>query len=260
MFRALPPGPIHSCIPARRVHQRGRRADSPAGRRIAGCRAHDAGALYRRTVVVRAYSGAGRSSAAATGSCSLQPLRPQPQPLAAKPVPAHDRDSVCGPAKRGASPESLGTIKSGRDQDQEELYTTGAELVIDGGLQDGLGVGRNLVVRRYYRALGEASTAAVGEHSAGLLQIVAAVERSSIAVVVYACDELRKGDFLAPFKPEPIRAPDPVGTPSYSDAARILFADDGQTLGVPRRLMVIARGTNRGTRVGQRFHVVPQEP
>jgi len=183
----------------------------------------------------------------------LPPLPPQPQPLAAKPVPAHDRDSVCGPAKRGASPESLGTIKSGRDQDQEELYTTGAELAIDGGLQDGLGVGRNLVVRRYYRALGEPSAQAIGEHSAGLLQIVAAVERSSIAVVVYACDELRKGDFLAPFKPEPIRAPDPAGTPSYSDAARILFADDGQTLGVPRRLMVIARGTNRGTRVGQRF-------
>ena len=78
-------------------------------------------------------------------------------------------------------------------------------------------------------------------------------ERSSIALVIYACDELMKGDFLASFKPEPIRAPDPVGIPAYRDAARILFADEGQMLGAPRRLMVIDRGSEHGVRVGQRL-------
>jgi hypothetical protein len=176
-----------------------------------------------------------------------------PPPPVVRPVPAHDRDSICGPAKPEAFPESLGTIRSRRDGTQGDLYTTGAALVIDRGLDGGLRVGRNLVVRRYYRAWGSASANAVGEHSAGLLQIVEAEQHSAIAVVVYACDELRKGDFLGSFKPEPIRDPDPLGTPTYYDAARILFADDGQTLGAPRRLMVIDRGTNRGTRVGQRF-------
>ena len=175
-------------------------------------------------------------------------------------MPAHDRDSICGPAKPGALPESLGTIRTGRDATQRGLYTTGAELIIDGGLNDGLEVGRNLVVRRHYRVRGAESVDAVGEHSAGVLQIVAAGERSSVGVVVYACDELRKGDFLASFKPEPIRDPDPLGTPAYYDAARILFADEGQLLGAPRRLMVIDRGIDHGIRFGQRFTLFRQGP
>jgi hypothetical protein len=85
------------------------------------------------------------------------------------------------------------------------------------------------------------------------LQIVAAGESSSIAVVMYACDELMKGDFLASFKPESIRTPDPIGIPAYRDAARILFADEGQMLGAPRRLMVIDRGSEQGVAVGQRL-------
>jgi hypothetical protein len=70
---------------------------------------------------------------------------------------------------------------------------------------------------------------------------------------MYACDELMKGDFLASFKPESIRTPDPVGIPAYRDAARILFADEGQMLGAPRRLMVIDRGSEQGVAVGQRL-------
>ena len=187
-----------------------------------------------------------------------KPVLP-PTPVV-RPVPPHDRESICGPAKPGPLPESLGTIRAGRDVSQRGLYATGAELVIDGGLDDGLEVGRNFVVRRHYRVRGAASADAVGEHSAGLLQIVAAGERSSVAVVVYACDELRRGDYLAAFKPEPIRDPDPRGTPAYYDAARILFADEGQLLGAPRRLMVIDRGIDHGIRVGQRFTLFRQGP
>ncbi len=184
---------------------------------------------------------------------------PPPPPLPVlRPVPAHDRASVCGPAKPGPLPESLGTIKSYRDNTPGGLYATGAELVIDGGLDDGLLIGRNLVVRRHYDVRGPSGADTVAEHSAGLVQIVAARERSSVAVVVYACDELRTGDFLASFKPEPIRAPDPLGTPAYYDAARILFTDEGQTLGAPRRMMVIDRGAERGTHVGQRFTLYRQ--
>ena len=85
------------------------------------------------------------------------------------------------------------------------------------------------------------------------MQIVAISERSSIAEVIYACDELRKGDFLASFSPEPIRHTDPPGVPDFRDAARILFANEGQILGAPRRLMVIDRGSEQGVRVGQRM-------
>jgi hypothetical protein len=70
---------------------------------------------------------------------------------------------------------------------------------------------------------------------------------------VYACDEMMRGDFLASFHPEPMRIPDPVGIPAYKDAARILFADAGQMLGVPGRLMVIDQGSEHGIRAGQRL-------
>jgi hypothetical protein len=168
------------------------------------------------------------------------------------PVPDHDRDSVCGPAKAGRNAESFGTIRSRRHAAENELYAEGDELVIDGGTGRGIEVGRNFVVRRVYRA-GGPQGAATAEHSAGLIQIVEANERTSVAVVVYACDELMRGDALAAFNPEPIRAPEPLGTPAYDNAARVLFGDLGQELGVPRRLMVIDRGRDNGVQAGQRL-------
>ena len=106
------------------------------------------------------------------------PFVPSSPPPVVSPVPTHDRDSVCGPAKPDASPESFGTIRSGRYEAKAGLYTEGAELIIDGGVLNGLHVGRNLVVRRYFRVrgLGLAGADVIGEHSVGLLQIVAAGE------------------------------------------------------------------------------------
>ena len=135
------------------------------------------------------------------------------------------------------------------------LYAMGDELLIDGGRLNGLEVGRNLVARRYYSVSGIADGAAKGEHTAGLLQIVAAGDDTSTGVVVYACNELMEGDFLASFNPEPLRAPEPAGPPDYDDAARILFADAGQMLGAPGRLMVIDRGGDYGIRAGQRLTI-----
>jgi hypothetical protein len=210
-------------------------------------------ASLSETVVVRAPAAADRPLA------RFDPP-PVPPPLVATPLPAHDRAAVCGPAKPDPFPQPpLGTIRSRRHEIQGELYLTDAELVIDGGLQDGLLVGRNLVVRRYYHVRGMAIADVLAEHSAGVVQIVAAEEHSSLAVVMYVCDELRKGDFLASFKPEPIRNPDPVGTPAFYDAARILFADEGQTLAAPPRQMVIDRGSDHDIRVGQRFTLFHQQ-
>jgi len=181
------------------------------------------------------------------------PAPPPPRLPLIRPVPPHDRDSVCGPAKPGAAAESFGTIRSTRYVAEGGLYTTGAQINVDGGTLNGLEVGQNLVVRHYFRVRGLAATDMTGEHSAGLVQIAAVTERSSIAVVIYACDELRTGDFLASFRPEPIRPPEPRGIPDFDGAARILFADESQILGAPRRLMVIDRGREHGVRVGQRL-------
>jgi hypothetical protein len=180
------------------------------------------------------------------------PVPPPPPPVLI-PVPSHDRASVCGPAKPAATREALGTIRSLRDDGQRTLYEKNDQLIIDGGTLNGLVVGRNLVVRRAYRLTGAAGAPGIGEHTSGLLQIVAANESLSIGVVVYACDEIMQGDYLASFNPESVRIPDAAGIPVFESATRILFADAGQTLGSPGRLMVIDRGESEGIRAGQRL-------
>jgi hypothetical protein len=172
-------------------------------------------------------------------------------------VPEHDPDSVCGPARLGATPESFGTIR-GRRYAANGLYGKGDELEIDGGTRSGLETGRNFTVRRSFRAGADASI--TGEHTAGLVQIVSADEHSAVAVVMYACDEMMPGDRLASFRPEPLRRPDPAATPDYRYAARILFADAGQLVGAPGRLMVIDRGADSGVRVGQRMTLFHRRP
>jgi hypothetical protein len=182
----------------------------------------------------------------------LRPAAPPPPRPVLRSVPAHDKDSICGPSKRRVQAESSGTIRSGRSAKGNGLYAEGDELAIDGGTATGLEIGQNLVARRAYRTSNDPAGAA-GEHTAGLLQIVAVDEHAAVALVVYACDEIVPGDWLAPFNPEPIRAPEPAGPPAYDRAARILLTDEGQLIGAPRRLMVIDQGTDNGVRVGQRL-------
>jgi hypothetical protein len=184
---------------------------------------------------------------------------PPPAPRAVtQPIPEHDRDSVCGPSKPAAATESFGTIRSRRTAGNQ-LYAAGDELFINGGRASGLEIGQNVVARRAYRTSADPNGAA-GEHTAGLLQIVSTDEDAAVATVIYACDELLPGDWLAPFKPEPVRAPEPPGIPAYDRAARIFLTDAGQLIGAPRRLMVIDRGSDNAFRVGQRLTLFRPRP
>lgn len=182
---------------------------------------------------------------------------PPPPPPTLVPVPPHDESSVCAPVKADAPVPSIGTLKADLYEPTKNLFAAGQELVIDGGTLTGLSVGQNFVVRRRF-ATGLTSGArraripVVGEHASGLVQIVSVDERMSTAVVVYTCGGMMTGDYLATFEPEPIRPPDPAGRPAFDLAARILFADVGQLVGVARRMLVIDRGTAHGFRPGQR--------
>jgi len=189
-------------------------------------------------------------------------LPPPPPPPVVAALPDHDHDSICGPAKADASPESLGTVFSQSSSYEHEhdnsLFAKSDQIIIDGGTQNGLTVGQNVVARRSYRPTPDMRVA-VGEHTAGVLQIVSATEQSAVAVVVYACDEIMRGDRLAAFTPEPLRAPEPAGEPAFDEAAQILFADAGQLLGAPRRFMVIDRGADQAIHPGQRLTLFRRE-
>jgi hypothetical protein len=183
------------------------------------------------------------------------PLPPPPPRPTLVPVPEHDQMSVCGPARAEAPVPSFGTIRSRRTDDSKVMFGAGDEVLIDGGSATGLAAGQNFIVRRRYpTALRQARNIVVmGEHSSGLVQIVEVGEQWSTGVVVYACDEMMRGDYLAAFEPEPARPADPAGAPAFDDAARILFADAGQPVGVTGRMMVVDRGSRQDMRIGQRL-------
>jgi Carboxypeptidase regulatory-like domain len=188
------------------------------------------------------------------------PPPPPPAPIVATPPPApvlapiieHARESVCGPTKVSTAAETFGTIRARQLGAENDLYFAGDQLIVDRGSADGLAVAQNLVVRRPFKSAAT-SVLSTAAHTAGLVQVVEVSAHSADVVVVYACDEIMRGDTLAAFKPEFVVPAEPSGVPAYDDAAKILFADEGQLVGVPRRLMVIDRGEDHGVRAGQRF-------
>lgn len=194
------------------------------------------------------------------GVAPAEPPPPPQVPRAPEPLPLdeHDVASVCGPRRPHATLGPLARIVTHRHDAQRSMYIRGDEFVLDAGTSAGLHVGQNLAVRRRFRVPQDAGARGgplVGEHTSGVIQIVAADPSAAFAVVVYACDEFVKGDYVEAFEAEPVRAADPSGIADYRRAATILFADEGQLMGAPRRLMVIDRGRDHAVRAGQRMTI-----
>jgi hypothetical protein len=191
------------------------------------------------------------------GEAEPEPARfPPPKrlpPPAPVPVPGEELEGICGPDKPTAETVTTGTIRPSDGADERALYGLGDEVTIEGGTDVGLTVGLNLASRRYFRTVDFRGLIVTGQHTAGVVQIVGVSERAARAVVIYACNELMAGDLLSPFRPQPLAPSEPVGRPVYRDAARILFADLGQMLGVEHRRLVIDRGRADGFRPGQRL-------
>ena len=88
-----------------------------------------------------------------------RPPLPNPPPPVVMPVPAHDRDSICGPAKPDAVTDL--SERSGRAAVWRERNCTCGTMscVIDGGTADHLTVGQNVVARRTFRVPGDPRSA-----------------------------------------------------------------------------------------------------
>jgi hypothetical protein len=185
------------------------------------------------------------------------PPPPPPAPRVLAAVPEHDPASVCGPAKAEDEIPAIGVIRSVRTGRPQGMFATRDELTIEPGVVSPLNVGDNFVVRRRYPTplTDNRNRVTMGEHTAGLLQIVEADGPMATAVVIYACDEMTIGDYLAPFRPEAIRPTHPEGAPAFDGPARLLFGAAGQMLGSTNRLLVIDHGARDGVRIGQRLTI-----
>ena len=177
-------------------------------------------------------------------------IEKEPEPVAV-PVPREALETICRPAKPGSSIGPFGTIVSSRNNIGHGLYGRGEQLLISGGRLHGLDVGRNVIVIRYFQN-DRGGRPSIGEHTAGLIQIVSATDDTARAIVVHACNELRPGDLLAAFTPLPLTKAASTAAPSYDQAAKILYGDAGTLLGAPGRMMVIDQGSEQGIYTGQR--------
>jgi hypothetical protein len=174
------------------------------------------------------------------------------------PVPPEVLASVCGPAQTEAFFLTVAHIVGHRDERNRTLFGNGDLLVLDAGESSGLAAGQNYVVRRRFRvadARERHRPEMSGEHTAGLVQVVQTTEAHALAAVVYACSEFYAGDTVEPFDPMPLWRTAPAGTPQYSEPARVVFGESGRSMGAPRQLMVIDRGSVHGTERGQRVTI-----
>lgn len=184
----------------------------------------------------------------------VPPARPKIIPIAPALL-----ETICRPSRPALADGPAGVIEAHRHENGRQLYAKGDELLITGGADKGLLAGENYLVTRLYPVNRDARFPEYGEHTAGLIQIVDAGEQTSTGVVVHACNELMRGDVLTAFLPLLASDIAPAGTPSFDEAARILFGDATQLFGAPRRFLVIDRGSDHGLRAGQRMTLFRQK-
>jgi hypothetical protein len=173
-------------------------------------------------------------------------------------VPKEVLASVCGPGQSEAFTLTVGRIVGHRDEKTRTLFGTGDLLVLDVGDTAGASTGQNFVVRRRFRVGDRTATARhppLGVQTAGLIQIVDTTPQHSLAVVVYACGELYAGDTVEPFEPLPMWSAADAGAPQFAEPAHVIFGENGRSMGAPKQLMVIDRGSAHGAERGQRVTI-----
>jgi hypothetical protein len=140
--------------------------------------------------------------------------------------------------------------------DDHSVYAPGEIVVINGGTPQGLLPGQRYFTRRLQLGIDglEPSVTSPGAlRTTGWLTVVAVDERFALARVEYACDNVERDDYLAPFV-EPVlpEAAAAGGPPNFSDMGRVLFGSDRrQTFGAGD-LANIDRGTAQGIGLGTR--------
>ena len=181
-----------------------------------------------------------------------------PKPPQTIPVPKEILASVCGPGQDEAFALTVGRILGHRDEKNRTLFGTGDLLVLDVGDGAGVAAGQNYVVRRRFRMDDKKQPSRhqpLGVQTAGLIQVVETTPKHSLAAVVYACGELWAGDTVEPFDPLPLWGATPDGTPQFEEPAHVIFGENGRSMGAPKQLMVIDRGSAHGAERGQRVTI-----
>ncbi|MFN8057818.1 MAG: hypothetical protein U0Q12_01540 [Vicinamibacterales bacterium] len=147
------------------------------------------------------------------------------------------------------------TVIANRDASMRVTFGPTDTLVIDRGRDAGLAAGQTFVVRHGFPVVTPNRPDRVsyqGDATVAWVRLTEVADDYSLAEPVYTCKEIVQGDGLYPYE-TPASASPADGTPDFEHPARVLFGDDGRTIGGEWQEMVIDRGSDGGMVVGQRL-------
>ena len=184
----------------------------------------------------------------------------RPAPALTQTVLAEAEELACAPRRAAGGPLSPFTLVGSQEGSLKNLLGPGDSLVIGAGTDQGLAVSQQYFVRRtFIPRYSDRSDpkAALGLKTAGWIRIVATQRMAAVATVVHACAGFELGDHLDPFELPRVPPLGPSGEADYADPdpATVLFGRDGSSVVSTNEFLVIDRGTNQGTMLGQRFTI-----
>ena len=167
---------------------------------------------------------------------------------------------MCGPPANAEPPGDKALhIRGAQDTRARSMFGPYDLLVVDGGTNAGVQLGREYFVRRSLRFGLPYGAPPHGALNVAWIRIVAVNETTAIANVVQMCDAVASGDYLDPFT-MPTPPPDAertvaTGEPDFTVLSRVVAGAQHRDLGGAGDLMVMSSGTDQGVAPGARFAV-----
>lgn len=205
------------------------------------------------------------------GLCSLASIgvaRAQQQPYVGSGLT--EADMYCSGVITDQPVSSETYVISGENARYKTTFSTGDEIYINRGAENGVKVGDQFEVIRAISDPDDAAwfqyevmlSRAMGTRYAdiGRLRVVHVDAKTSTAVMNFACEPIQRGDIIRPFVARPIpqfhqAKLDPYAAPSGKKTAMLVSGKDYTVLAGPGHIVYVNLGSAQGVRVGDYFRV-----
>ena len=160
---------------------------------------------------------------------------------------------ACAPRAVTTPPAPLATIEGGVEL-KKQTFGAGDGIVLGSFGSEGLTVGSLYYLRRQMAPTvhGDGTDRWINLHTLGWARVERIEGGQAVATIVYSCDAVESGDYLAPFEVPTVPTPIPdSGEPDFDNAATVLFGPGRTSVGGAMGLLVIDRGADKGLRPGQ---------
>jgi hypothetical protein len=175
-----------------------------------------AGVLLAASLAVRAEDAVLKSAAVVKEGADntapqsrLERVPPRPPASISGPLPIGvEADVYCSGYLGDRDEAFVGRVVSAEKERNQTMFMAGDILYLDIGAQNGVQAGMEFTIVRPSRFVNRWDSVrdVVGRiyMTPGRVRVLCAQEKSSITEIVYSCNEVEIGDFVAPFEPIPV--------------------------------------------------------